>query len=98
MRRRTSFTADRVLYHPPITLGQAGTLPASLMDTLKDKLKVTPSAADECAAQLTRHAVHYFEKFLLNRFASIGQHKPAKKQASYHTFVALMAGDLLLRR
>jgi hypothetical protein len=74
MRRRTPFTADRILYHPPITLGRAGTLPASLMDTLKNKLKVTPSAADECAAQLTRHAVHYVEKFYLNRFASMGQH------------------------
>ena len=74
MRRRTSFTIERVLYHPPITLGRAGTLPASLMDTLKNKLKVTPSAAEECAAQLTRHAVHYVEKFYLNRFASMGKH------------------------
>ena len=46
MRRRTPFAADRILYHPPITLGRAGTLPASLMDTLKNKLKVTPSAAE----------------------------------------------------
>ena len=85
-RRRTSFTAGRVIYHPPITLGRAGTLPMSLMDTLKTKLQVNPSAADECAAQLTRHAVHYVEKFYLNRFASMGKHnttgppKPAPPQ------------------
>lgn len=55
-------------------MGRAGTLPASLMDTVKNKLKVIPSAAEECAAQLTRHAVHYVEKFYLNRFASMGKH------------------------
>ena len=42
------------------------------MDTLKTKLQVNPSAVDRCAAQLTRHAVHYVEKLYLDCFASMG--------------------------
>jgi hypothetical protein len=65
-----------VVYHPPVTLGRTGTLPASLIDTLKNKLKVSPKAANECAAKLTQHAVHYVEKFYKNRFASLAKHAP----------------------
>ena len=78
----TYFTPERVVYHPPITLGRTGTLPASLMDTLKQKLRVDTTAANECAAKLTRHAVHYVEKFYLHRFASMGTqpHRPQPRQ------------------
>ena len=62
----------------PVTLGRTGTLPASLIDTLKNKLKVSPKAANECCAtkltKLTQHAVHYVEKFYKNRFASLAKH------------------------
>ena len=47
----TYFTPERVVYHPPITLGRTGTLPVSLLDTLKQKLRVDTNAANECAAK-----------------------------------------------
>ena len=71
---QTSFPVGNVLYHPPVTLGRTGTLPASFIDTLKNKLKVSPKAANECATKLTQHAVHYVEKFYKNRFASLAKH------------------------
>ena len=47
---------------------------ASFMDTLKNKLRVGAAPANECAAKLTQHAVHYVEKFYLHRFATMGKH------------------------
>jgi ribonuclease HI len=70
---KTSFTINKVTYHPPITLGRTGTLPKSLLDTLKNHLKVEAAAANACTSQLTRHAVHYVEKFYLHRFATMGK-------------------------
>jgi hypothetical protein len=75
---KTSFPVGNVFYHPPVTLGRTGTLPASLIDTLKNRLKVSPTAANECATKLTQHAIHYVEKFYKNRFANLlaAKHAP----------------------
>ena len=73
----TSFDRSRVLYHPPVTLGRTGTLPASLITTMKNHLGVSSATATECMSKLTRHAVHYVEKFYKNRYATMGQHGKA---------------------
>ena len=70
----THFDHNRVFYHPPVTLGRTGTLPASLLTTMKNHLGVNSGATNDCMGKLTRHAVHYVEKFYKNRHATMGQH------------------------
>ena len=52
---KTSFPVGNVL-PPSVTMGRTA---ASLIDTLKNKLKLSPKAANERATKLTQHAVHY---------------------------------------
>ena len=75
----THFAQGRFIYHPPFTLGRTGSLPASLPDTLKKHLGMGPAAVKECTTQLTRHAVHYVERFYKNRYATLGtMHGPPR--------------------
>ena len=70
--RSAPFARESVIYHPPITLGRTGSLPASLPTTMKKHMHLGPAAVKGCTTQLTRHSVHYVEKFYKHRCASMG--------------------------
>ena len=61
------FKLSAVVLHPPITLGRTGTLPTSLIATLKGPLQVPGPDATACATRLHRHAVHYVERMYEHR-------------------------------
>jgi ribonuclease HI len=55
------------LYHPPITLGRTGTIPSSLIKTLRDIIGLTAPKADVTAKALARHAIRYLDKLYTHR-------------------------------
>jgi len=67
----------KVVNHDPITLGRTGTIPASLITTLRGTFGLTAhkSKSEETAKTLARHAIRYLDKLYTHRQVHEATHK-----------------------